>query len=788
MTYASWLFVDFRVEDFETLLSGIKPGTGVTLLSPDRDGVAQISEVLEMLTSVREIHIVSHGSPGCLELGNSSLSLKTLDEYAPQLNLWSMSFSQTPHILLYGCRVAAGDVGTEFVERLGALTGAMVAASATPTGSTALGGNWELEVTTGEMKVPVAFSESARSAYAGVLEITRVGAVSPLNLYDRPSISGDGRYVGFHSPTDNLVPGDTNNSYDVFVYDQATGEIDRVSISSDGTPGDGWSTSSSSSISGDGRYVVFASSSSNLVPGDTNDDWDIFVHDRQTRETTLVSVATDGTQANSSSFPSSISENGRYVVFESFADNLVPGDTNKTNDVFVHDRVTGETTRVSVASDGTQGNYPYQSDYRASISGDGRYVAFNSKSSNLAPGDTDDRDVFVHDRQTGETTLVPSSSNVFSAGSGGSISGNGRYVVFDSDTSQFLHSTRNVFVYDRETGETTLVSVDSNENKGNSYSYDASISSDGRYVAFSSDASNLVPGDTGGQDVFVRDLQTGTTRLISTAYDGSPANFFSEYPTISANGNYVAFASRASNLVPGDTNQANDFFVTSVGDGNNQNDNLVGSAANDLIYGYGGDDTLQGKAGDDSLYGGTENDYLYGAGGDDRLFGVSGNDVLRGREGNDYLNGGEGLDILSGALDNDTLNGGGWNDSLTGGEGQDWFEFDTDSYSSFNLGVMGTDRIRDFVSGVDRIILDKTTFNRIASDAGDGFSITSEFAVVTSDGRTSDAWIVYNSTTGSLNYNWNGSNPGWGSNGQGGKFALLDDAPPLTASDFTLVA
>lgn len=174
MSLSSLVFVDFRVEDYGTLVAGMAPGTGVVLLSPYRDGVEQITQVLRMSTSVGEIHILSHGSPGCLELGNSTLSLETLTRYAPQLKTWSTSFSSTPEILIYGCKVAAGDAGTEFVERLSELTCATVAASATRTGSAALGGDWELEVTTGEVKVPVVFSEEVRSAYAGVLEITLI--------------------------------------------------------------------------------------------------------------------------------------------------------------------------------------------------------------------------------------------------------------------------------------------------------------------------------------------------------------------------------------------------------------------------------------------------------------------------------------------------------------------------------------------------------------------------------------------------------------------------------------
>jgi hypothetical protein len=183
----------------------------------------------------------------------------------------------------------------------------------------------------------------------------------------------------------------------------ATGTTTRVSVASDGTQGDGGSLSAT--ISADGRYVAFWSVAGNLVSGDTNGKRDVFVHDRQTGQTTRVSVASDGGQGNSSSQDSSISADGRYVAFDSNAHNLVPDDTNYSYDVFVHDCQTGQTSRVSVASDGTQGNR-YSTD--PSISADGRHVAFDSRASNLVPGDTNENeDIFVHDRGSAESCILP---------------------------------------------------------------------------------------------------------------------------------------------------------------------------------------------------------------------------------------------------------------------------------------------------------------------------------------------------------------------------------------------
>jgi Tol biopolymer transport system component len=249
---------------------------------------------------------------------------------------------------------------------------------------------------------PPAGPPSANASHGGpwhVVQLVSVASDSTQgndNSWD-PSISADGRYVAFFSHASNLVPGDTNNTLDVFVHDRLTGQTTRVSVASDGTEGNG--DSFVGSISADGRYVAFASWASNLVPGDTNGRSDIFVHDRVTGQTTRVSVASDGTEGNGDSWGCpSISADGRYVAFASWASNLVPGDTNGRSDIFVHDRVTGQTTRVSVASDGTEGNG--DSWWRPSISADGRYVAFPSYASNLVPGDTNGwADIFVAVRE-----------------------------------------------------------------------------------------------------------------------------------------------------------------------------------------------------------------------------------------------------------------------------------------------------------------------------------------------------------------------------------------------------
>ncbi|WP_218110671.1 TolB-like translocation protein [Ostreibacterium oceani] len=344
-----------------------------------------------------------------------------------------------------------------------------------------------------------------------------------------------------------------------------TQAIERVSVDSLGTEGD--RDSFSSSISADGRYVAFQSFATNLVAGDTNGTTDIFVHDTQTGATTRVSVDSLGTEGDSFSTIPSISADGRYVAFNSRATNLVAGDTNGTLDVFVHDTQTGNTTRVSVDSSGVEAD-GYSSD--PSISADGRYVAFTSTATNLVAGDANgNTDIFVHDTQTGDTTRV-SVDSVGTEGDGlsqsPSISADGRYVAFTSNATNLVtgdtNGTDDIFVHDTQTGATTRVSVDSLGTEGDSFSTIPSISADGRYVAFQSFATNLIAGDTNGyDDIFVHDTQTGVTTRVSVDSSGVEGNSHSYSPSISADGRYVAFESYATNLAAGDTNGIADVFV-----------------------------------------------------------------------------------------------------------------------------------------------------------------------------------------------------------------------------------
>ncbi|MFN2545526.1 MAG: TolB family protein [Actinomycetota bacterium] len=361
---------------------------------------------------------------------------------------------------------------------------------------------------------------------------------------------------------------------------QRPAHVELVSVASDGTPGD--APSWQALMTPDGRYVAFYSDADNLVPGDTNNVSDVFVRDRVLGTTTRVSVASDGTEENGRASWFAISADGRHVAFTSFGNNLVPGVTS-TGQVYEHDIDTGVTQLVSQSSTGQPANFIFSGD--PSVSADGRYVAFESAATNLVPGDTNQswdpttnpQDVFVRDTVAGTTERI-SVSSAGAESNGNSewpvITPNGRYVTFESTATNLvtldanaasdpLFRGRDVYIRDRQAGTTELVSVGPNGLPGAGASFGfAQVTPDGRYVAFFSEASDLVPNDSNRvQDVFERDLVNHTTERVSVSSSGGEANNSSIRPSISDDGRYVAFGSTATNLIPNDTNPADDIFV-----------------------------------------------------------------------------------------------------------------------------------------------------------------------------------------------------------------------------------
>jgi len=379
------------------------------------------------------------------------------------------------------------------------------------------------------------------------------------------AMSADGRFVAFRSYAGNLVPGDTNAASDVFVHDRQTGQTERVSVDSAGAQAN--STSWAPAISADGRYVAYVSRATNLVTGDLNGFPDVFVHDRQTGQTSCVSRSSAGAAGNDGSYEPALSADGMLVAFESRASNLAAGDTNGKSDVFVHDRQTGQTARVSVDSAGAEAA---GASLAPALSADGLFVAFESDAADLVAADGNGvRDVFLHDRQTGATVRVSVNTpgtEGNGASAGAALGASGGFVAFHSSaTNLVLHDRNNqddVFVHDLVSGKTGRVSVDSQGKPGNRGSNDPAVSADGRFVAFRSGATDLVAGDTNGcVDVFVHDHRSGQTRRVSVSSHGTEGDDSSFGPALSADARFVAFFSYARTLVPRDSNDTRDVFV-----------------------------------------------------------------------------------------------------------------------------------------------------------------------------------------------------------------------------------
>ena len=382
---------------------------------------------------------------------------------------------------------------------------------------------------------------------------------------NRASISANGQVLTYQSSASNLVAGDTNGMGDIFVLDRANNIPLRVSVDSTGLEANG--LSESPDIAQGGQFVAFSSQATNLVANDTNLASDIFVHDLSTGATTRVSVDSLGAEGNGNSTRCSISSDGRYVVYESEAANLVALDSNGSADIFLHDRQTGLTTRVSVDSLGTEGNGECRS---PAISADGLVVAFMSTSDNLVSSDTNTTsDIFAHELATGQTTRVSvKSGGNQSAGicDDPELSADGMLVVFTSDSFSIAPGGRNgdddVYVHDRATQTTNRVSVNSQGIAGVFWSRNGALSSDGRYVVFESYATDLITQDHNLMaDVFLHDRVTGRTKNLSYSMATVQANRGSAFPAISADGNVILFDTFAANLVMGDTNGVDDIFI-----------------------------------------------------------------------------------------------------------------------------------------------------------------------------------------------------------------------------------
>lgn len=378
-----------------------------------------------------------------------------------------------------------------------------------------------------------------------------------------PAISADGRYVAFLSAASNLVPDDTNDAGDIFVYDRKTRAVELISLAEDGSQAN--DASGEPGISADGRWVVFSSIATNLVAGDTNDLLDVFLRDRHTGRTVLVSAAVGGGTGNMMSMEPVISADGRWIAFTSYADNLVPeidehtgekiADTNGMSDIFVYDRFGGAIRRANLSSDGKQSNH---NSGLPGISADGRWLVFWSLADNLVPGAS--RGIYLRDRSTGTTQWIAD-------GMAPTISPGGNWIGFLSVSSDLIpDDALFATLYERQTGEIAVIGGYAQGGIQGWPSKALMFSMNAEWLAFQSTFNP--PDDPGaadsgewGQQVWLREEKTGTLTLVSATLDGLPGNGISAAPSLSTDGRWIAFQSFADNLIAGDDNGYIDIFT-----------------------------------------------------------------------------------------------------------------------------------------------------------------------------------------------------------------------------------
>ena len=606
----------------------------------------------------------------------------------------------------------------------------------------------------------------------------------------RPAVSTDGRFVAYESYAGNLVANDTNGLDDVFVKDVQTGAITRVSTSTGGTQAAG-GDSYDASISADGRHVAFTSAASNLVSGDTNQANDIFVRDMQTGVVTRVSTTSAGSQGNAGRYDygssqAQISADGRFVVFTSYSNNLVSGDTNGASDIFVKNLATGQ---IVCASKDTAGHFvPYDAE-NPTISANGRYVAFETSKTLIDDGSGDG--TFVRDMQTGTLTRI--------LGASPSLSGNGRFVVFTSESdlvASDANGVADVYVKDLVTGEMVLVSRAADGSQANGRSLMASISADGSTIVFRNDGSALTGDDEARSDVFV----VGNPLYSRTLSGGT--------------GNDTYIVNNAADIVVEKANEGNDAVRSAIsytltdnverlaligtdaidGTGNALANRINGNGAANAINGGTGADTMLGGGGNDvytvdnsgdviteSAGGGidsvrssvnlvlsaeVENLTLSGSANLNGTGNASANRIS-GNAGNNVLNGGDGVDTVTyftatagvtvdlsaggvqatGGAGNDTLidfesvtgsahadrltgtsaansiDGGAGGDTMTGGAGNDTYTVDNAGDQTLELADDGVDLVRSSVSFTLQANVEHLTLTGVAAVTGSGNSL-----------------------------------------------------------------
>lgn len=528
-----------------------------------------------------------------------------------------------------------------------------------------------------------------------------------------PVLSSDASAVAFFSQADDLITGQTVRADNVFVSAPGTGLNEIVTTPVGTVDTNGAALFHMDSFSGNGRYIGFSSTATDLSPLDTSANFDVYMYDRTDEAHEVISVNSAGEIGNSHSIGGSMSDNGRYVVFYSFATNLTSDNIHGATQVFLRDTVGGTTSLISGSATKTGGGNGNSTE--SLISANGNFVVYTSLASDLVTGDTNAKtDLFLWNRVSDQTTRIESGD--IANTSKFDISDDGRYVVFDTISSLVAtdtNTTRDIYVYDRVSKETALVSANEAGEVGDGLSVGASISGDGKTIVFESDAENLTAQNadtTNWTDVYATDNPLFTETISPNIINGS-------------NGKDALVGTSGKDVING-------LGKADTLNGKGGADVLKGGKGNDLLIGGKGGDDLRGGAGKDTasyetvnkgvkanlaapdtntgdakgdsyskvenLIGSSKKDALTGNNGKNTLIGQNGADKLFGKGGADVLLGGKGADILKGDAGSDRLVGGVGNDRMKGGAGADVFVFGPSQ---------GDDVILDFTLGTDRLVM-----------------------------------------------------------------------------------
>ncbi|MGD9697267.1 MAG: hypothetical protein AB7V42_16590 [Thermoleophilia bacterium] len=560
---------------------------------------------------------------------------------------------------------------------------------------------------------------AAAAAAGAVLALPAAAAPGDIELVSRatagapgdaasqqPSVSADGRFVAFSSDATNLTAEDDHTVTDVFVRDRQTGATELISRASGvaGAPAAG-ERSFAPSISADGRFVAFHSKADNLSPDDDDTQFNVYVRDRLTHETILVSraVGPGGAGGDGSSENPFISADGRRVAFQSIADNLSGADAAGTFDVYVRDLDADSITLVSRASTSIGQGADVDATH-PSISADGRRVAFVSAAGNLGGGPAGVARVYVRDLTAFTTTLASRADGASGAvadapAEAPAISADGRHVAFLSTAANLTAdptdqgNAKDVFVRDLQAQTTRLVGPYAGGGEPGPATRPA-LSADGRVIAFVSTAPGLSAEDADPLwDVFVRDMGGGSPSLVSRSAGAGPGgDGVSDEPAITADGTLVAFSSPAANLSAQDVDPVVDVFLRDVrpvppggpgGPGGpvapvvrcaGVRATIVGTSRSEVIRGTRRRDVIAALGGADRVLGGAGNDLICLGNGDDRGVGGPGDDRIIGGGGADYIIGGSGRDRLEGGPGRDRMWGADGRDILVGGPGPDFLD------------------------------------------------------------------------------------------------------------------